>query len=188
MYTAVWIIPLYSLYLKNDLNVSIFNGIEIIIVMILQLFAINKITSKISNMENLSYIFVITTLINFLIPILYILSDPSKENVNLLFVLALLIIVVSLTISATLGNIYLLRKIQKIVPSNIRTTTYSLLSTMSTMMVLVFLPIFIFVLDKYSLFDVILLDMFVYVICVISALFIFKLECNNTSYISSIST
>ncbi len=188
MYTAVWIIPLYSLYLKNDLNISIFNGIEIIIVMIIQLFFINKIAKRITNIDNLSYLFITATLINFFIPVFFKLSNPSDSNLNIMFIVVLMIIIVSLSIFATIGNIYLLRKIQKIVPSSIRTSVYSLLSTVSTIMIIVLLPVFIFVLDKYSLFDVILLDVVIYLICVLFTLLIFKIENTDRSYVSSIST
>jgi MFS family permease len=175
-YGTVWIIPFYALYLTTDFYIGVFNGILIFCTLSIQLFFINRITKKITNINKVYYIYFVAAILNFLLPLFYLSTQPTSNQLNFFNLTILLIIIVFLTTFAILGNVYLQRKVRNAVPSNIRSSVYSLQSTVTTILILILLPVFIFILDKYSIFEILLLDVSIYVICVIFTFFIFKFE------------
>jgi hypothetical protein len=108
----------------------------------------------------------LSTIFYFLAPTLFIVY-PYNNSFDL-FGIALLVTILTTADTVAIVSIVLLqRQIRIIVPSNIRNSIYSLMSSISTLMVIVYIPIITNIYENGSLINALIVDLSIYFLIIV---------------------
>jgi MFS family permease len=166
IYGGLLMIPMYNTYLGSDYLISIVFSFNLLVSLFAKLFLLDKLIKRSKNINNVNKYFILSTIFYFLAPTLFIVY-PYNNSFDL-FGIALLVTILTTADTVAIVSIVLLqRQIRIIVPSNIRNSIYSLMSSISTLMVIVYIPIITNIYENGSLINALIVDLSIYFLIIV---------------------